>query len=112
MVRVYGSLSSHERRVADAVRRCVDPIKPTLKAPGIKLLILKYDKPLSNFAFKSNLRRYNAVGLRESYVMGILERKVKAGPHTMLFSFQFIEVFSWDGRQCTQGRKYSCDGVA
>jgi hypothetical protein len=37
----------------------VDPIKPTLKAPGIKLLNLKYDKPLSNIAFKFSLRRYN-----------------------------------------------------
>ena len=36
----------------------VDPIKPTLKAPGTKLLKLKCDKPLSNFAFKINLRRY------------------------------------------------------
>ena len=36
----------------------VDPIKPTLKAPGNKLLQLKYDKPLSDFAFKFNLRRY------------------------------------------------------
>jgi hypothetical protein len=36
----------------------VDPIKPTLKAPGIKLLKLTYDKPLSNFAFKFKLRRY------------------------------------------------------
>ena len=35
----------------------VDPMKPTLKAPGIKLLEVKYDKPLSNFAFKFNLRR-------------------------------------------------------
>jgi len=37
----------------------VDPIKPMLKAPGTKRLQLKYDVPLSNFAFKSNLRRYN-----------------------------------------------------
>jgi lipoate-protein ligase A len=36
----------------------VDPIKPTLKAPGTKRLKLKYDDPLSNFAFKFNLRRY------------------------------------------------------
>jgi hypothetical protein len=36
----------------------VDPIKPTLKAPGIKLLKLKYDKPLSSFALKFYLRRY------------------------------------------------------
>ena len=37
----------------------VDPIKPALKAPGINLLKLKYDKPPSNFALKFNLRRYN-----------------------------------------------------
>ena len=36
----------------------IDPIKPTLKAPGTKLLKLKCDKPLSNFAFEFNLRRY------------------------------------------------------
>jgi len=35
----------------------VDPIKPTLTAPGIKLFKLKCDKPLSKFAFKFNLRR-------------------------------------------------------
>jgi hypothetical protein len=39
----------------------VDPFKPTLKAPGIKLLKLKNDKPLSKFALKFNLRRYSAV---------------------------------------------------
>ena len=37
----------------------VDPIKPTLKALRIKLLKLKYDKPLSIFAFNFNLRRHN-----------------------------------------------------
>jgi len=35
----------------------VDPIKPTLKAPGAKRLKLKYEKLLSSCAFKSNLRR-------------------------------------------------------
>jgi hypothetical protein len=39
----------------------VDPIKPTLKAPGTKRLKLDYDEPLSEFAFKFNLRRYNTV---------------------------------------------------
>ena len=38
----------------------VDPIKPTLKAPGIKRLKLKHDKPLSNVAFKFNLHRYTS----------------------------------------------------
>ena len=37
----------------------VDPIKPTLNAPGTKRLKLKYDEPLSNVAFKFNLRRYS-----------------------------------------------------
>jgi hypothetical protein len=37
----------------------VDPIKPKLKLPGTKHLKLKCDEPLSNFAFKFNLRRYD-----------------------------------------------------
>jgi len=37
----------------------VDPIKPTLKAPGTKRLTLKCDDPLSSFGFNVNLRRYN-----------------------------------------------------
>ena len=37
----------------------VDSIKPTLTAPGIKRLKLKYDEVLSSFAFNFNLRRYN-----------------------------------------------------
>ena len=36
----------------------VDPIKPTLKAPGTECLKLECDEPPSNFAFKINLRRY------------------------------------------------------
>jgi len=36
----------------------VDPTKPTLEAFGTKRLTLKCDEPLSNFAFKFNLRRY------------------------------------------------------
>ena len=36
----------------------VDPIKYTFKAPGTTHLNLKYDNPLSNFAFNSNARRY------------------------------------------------------
>jgi len=41
----------------------VDPIKPTTKAPASKSLNLKYDKLLSNVAFKYSLRHYS-VGLR------------------------------------------------
>jgi hypothetical protein len=36
----------------------VDPIKPKLKPPGARCFKLKCDEPLSNFAFKLNLRRY------------------------------------------------------
>jgi hypothetical protein len=36
----------------------VDPIKPTLKAPGTKRLKLEYDELLSMFGFKFDLRRY------------------------------------------------------
>jgi hypothetical protein len=48
-------------REHDSLGRVVqlDPIKPTLKAAGSKRLKLKYDKLLSCFAFKFNLRRYN-----------------------------------------------------
>ena len=38
----------------------VEPMKPVLKAPGTKRLNPKYDKLLSNVAFKFNLRRYTA----------------------------------------------------
>ena len=52
----------HARRPRGALRQgravLVDPIKPTLKAPGTKRLTLRYDKLLSTFAFKSNLRRF------------------------------------------------------
>ena len=37
----------------------VDPVKPTLKAPGTKRLKLKCDEPLSDFAFNFNMRRCN-----------------------------------------------------
>jgi hypothetical protein len=48
----------------------VDPIKPTLKAPGTKCLKLNYDGLLSSFAFKFNLRRY----ITESVKINIANR--------------------------------------
>ena len=44
----------------------VDPIKPTLKAPGIRRLKLIRDEPLSNRAFQFKLRRYN-VSIRGNF---------------------------------------------
>ena len=46
----------------------VDPIKPTLKAPGTKRLKLNYDKLLSSFAFNSNLCCYTEAGTRATAV--------------------------------------------
>ena len=47
----------HRCAIGEAVQ--VQPMKSKLKAPGTKLLKLKYDNLLSNFAFNFNLRRYN-----------------------------------------------------
>ena len=50
----------------------VDPIKPTLKAPGIKRLKLKYDKPLANVAFKFNWSRYILGGAWDEIAFDLL----------------------------------------
>ena len=50
----------------------VDPEKPKLKSPGIKRSKLKYDEPLSNFAFNFNLRRYNEVDTEVSATLGAM----------------------------------------
>jgi hypothetical protein len=38
-------------------------MKPVLKAPGAKLLKLRYDELLSNFSFNFNVRRYTKVAV-------------------------------------------------
>ena len=43
----------------------VDPIKPTLKVPATERLKLKCQQLLSNFGFKSNLRRYTKVWMAD-----------------------------------------------
>jgi hypothetical protein len=47
----------HDGRAADAQGRAVqvDPIKPTLKGPGIKRLKVKCDKSAFQFCFQSQL---------------------------------------------------------
>ena len=70
----------HRHRLRRVVQ--VDPIKPTLKATGSERLKLKYDEPLSNFAFNFNLRPY-ASGKSVCYNAPVLE----AGAYTRpLFS--------------------------
>ena len=44
----------------------VDPMKPTLKPPGTKRLILRCDIPLSTSALKFNLRRYTMDAIDEN----------------------------------------------
>jgi hypothetical protein len=42
----------------------VDPIKPTLEAPGIERLKLEHEELLSTFAFRFNSRRCTLGGSR------------------------------------------------
>ena len=54
-----GAQGGHHRSVpgqGEAVQ--VEPMKPTLKAPGTERWKLKHSELLSNFAFRINLRRY------------------------------------------------------
>jgi len=55
----------------------VDPIKPTLKAPGSKRLKPNCDELLSNFAFKFKVRRYMKAKLRWLKIANILRRTDK-----------------------------------
>jgi hypothetical protein len=72
----------------------VDPIKPTLTAPGLQRLKLKYYEVLSSFAFNFNLRRYTVVWKRGTLMQSdggasIVEcwRALEAGAYTRpLFS--------------------------
>jgi len=65
-----GRVQHHGRAVQ------VDPMKPTLKAPGTKRLKPKCHEPLSNFAFKINLRRYTMVGERGLKLSGGEKQRV------------------------------------
>jgi hypothetical protein len=53
---IHGDL--RRRRSAHGRAVQVDPIIPTLKAPGTKRLKLQYDELLSSCPFKFSLRRY------------------------------------------------------
>ena len=64
----------------------VDPVKPTLKAPGTKRFTVKYEKLLTVSAFKFNLRRYSVVDA---------VRTGRQGPTLVHFSAQ-LERFVWD----------------
>jgi len=80
---VRGTIAKRRRAKAPSPRTPgravqVDPIKPTLEAPGIKRLKLKLDILLSTFAFKFNLRRYNLAAHRgdvRRHNVGALRRR-------------------------------------
>jgi hypothetical protein len=65
----------------------VDPIKPTLKAPGTERLKLKHEELLSNFGFKFNLRRYTlyASFQTDSHIYFVMEY-CEVRPCTNFFS--------------------------
>jgi len=57
-----GLTDEQKRLLGKAVQ--VEPMKLMLRAPGTQRLKLKCDEPLSNCAFKFNLRRYCLVSTR------------------------------------------------
>ena len=61
----------------------VDPIKPTLKAPGLKRFKLKYDKSLSillQFCFQIQLAPlHHGIDLSRVFAVPEEEHKIKAG---------------------------------
>jgi len=54
----------------------VDTIKSTLKPPGTMRLKLSCDKPLSNVAFKFNLRRYNQRRVMTECIRRVEQRRL------------------------------------
>ena len=79
-------LLGDERRQGKAVQ--VDPIKPMLKAPGPERLKLKYNEPLSSFAFKFKLRRYTKVRLAEATRICASVMEVGSGPGARITTYR------------------------
>jgi hypothetical protein len=67
-------------------------MKPTVKPPGTKRLILYCDKAVSNFGFKFNLRRYtktrSKVALCPGNTLGLGKDGIGQGLTLILFSAQ------------------------
>jgi hypothetical protein len=70
----------------------VDPVKPTLKAPGRNRLKLIYDtsKVLSKLAFKLKLRRYSLVLVSSRMLFAdVLMESVEEGVAAVYFDWRF-----------------------
>ena len=81
----------------------VDPIKPKLKPPGTKRLILKCDTLLSTSAFKFHLRRYTAVGSLSSRGV-LLGMRVVLANGTAAAVTPASHHFLWRALQVSVGR--------
>ena len=61
----------------------LEPMKPTLKAPGSKRLKLTHEKLLSYIAFKFNLRRYTLLSIQQLYRISTMYWDDKYGTETV-----------------------------
>jgi hypothetical protein len=86
----------------------VDPVRRTLKAPGTKRLILRYDGPLSSFGFNFKLRRCIEEMRRDMMAgggagraVGVLEPIVPGGKIVLggLFTFAAAVIVGESGQR-------------
>jgi len=96
-------------------------MKPVLKAPISVLLKLRYDGPLSNFVFDSNLRRYNLVFFMDAAehatrIARILRQPrgnaMLVGVGRGLHSFPFQINWSTSFHLVSRLNSWQCPGVA
>jgi len=80
----------------------VDPITPTLKAPGTKRLKQKYVNLLLNCGTKFNLRCYIKAALPERFH----PRTIKAGHYTHIFGPTRQRFLPITSRVCNRAKTY------
>jgi hypothetical protein len=85
----------------------VDPIKPTLTAPGIERLKLKSYQVLSSFAFNFNLRRCTLVMAPMWALTGQSDLRVEAGATKALTK---TDVVNDDAKQARVRLEGAVDG--
>jgi len=80
----------------------LDPIKPTLKAPGAKRLKLQCNEALSNCAFNFNLRRYTQAYCACGYTRDVFGQPVPMTEGRGFLSSTFLLNLSCIGHPVTQ----------